>query len=531
MKSLHFREIVLRCSDICKIAAVILSNDALDRIARTRKGSLEETPYAVLLFALARAQRTVVLQLNRRQLTKEIIFEDGVPVQCSSNLVHETLSRFMLSTGRIDEITANDCLSQSCARSVRFGDILIEKGIITAEELLKVLQQNLARKLLDGFSWRDGTFRIGGIPDAVDSTLKVNVAQLIVFGVTRFATQQQVDASIGPLIGKALAIPQSPFFSLDEIRLNNEQRAIVDKLDKRPMRIDELAAAPGVPYPDLTRLLYALTLIGAVVEAETIQQQESRPPQRSAQPVPPEPLSESTPEQAPCARPGQRDELMRLVLNYRRKDPFELFGLDEDASNAKVETRFLEFSEKFAPWQFDPKLVSDARGVFLAGVRAFSQLTDPARREQVIERRRVQTQPVDKADLADRFRIKTELLDPAVQYREGKKLMEEGQYRKAMTQLEYASDLDPQNAIYRSELAYCRFMDNPHDRVPALDDLKETLRIDPRCGLAMYFSGEIFRHMGNYAEAEAAFRSAIKPMSPDRRPIDALRILASDKKR
>ena len=53
----------------------------------------------------------------------------------------------------------------------------------------------------------------------------------------------------------------------------------------------------------------------------------------------------------------------------------------------------------------------------------------------------------------------------------------------------------------------------------------EALRRDPGCGLAAFYAGGIERQVGNIAEAEARLRRAIKLMSPDRRPIEALKAL------
>jgi hypothetical protein len=109
---------------------VPFASEDLDRIARLENGTLDEIPFAVLLYAMARAKRSTSVEIRRGQLQKEVFFEDGVPVDCRSNLVHETLSRFIVSTGRLDEATANACFNESVARSLRFGDILIEKELV-----------------------------------------------------------------------------------------------------------------------------------------------------------------------------------------------------------------------------------------------------------------------------------------------------------------------------------------------------------------------------------------------------------------
>jgi len=210
-----------------------LRTTELDSVAKIQEGDLSEIPFAALLCAFARARRTVSIQIRRGPLYKEIFLEDGVPVDCRSKLVHETLSRFMVSTGRLDEAPAADAFRESVARSVRFGDVLLEKELVTAEELIKILQQNLAHKLLDGFSWRDGSFRLNASSPELDSPLKVNVAQLVLIGVSRFATQGQIDGSIAPLIGTPLEVNRKPVLTLDEIKVPAGHKRLVKAL--RPM--------------------------------------------------------------------------------------------------------------------------------------------------------------------------------------------------------------------------------------------------------------------------------------------------------
>ena len=503
---------------------MIVTANQLEAVAHTVEGNLEQVPYAVLLHALARAERSVTLQIVRKPLVKRIVIERGVPVECHSNLAHETLSRYMQSSGLIDEATATECFAESCARGVRFGDVLIERGTITAEELRKVLQKNLAKKLLDGFSWHQGDYRLGEMPTEVDSSLKVNLPQLIVIGVTRFATQEQVDAAIGPLIGAALALHPSPFFSRGDVRLSPGQTSILEALAKKPLRIDELGAATAIPDPELIRTLYALALIGIVTTADRLPE-----PKPAARPTPP-----SRPATVPAGskvRPSipddkRRAELMEMVLNFRRKDAFDLLSVDPDDFGRQSQERFLDFAERFAPWTFPSDLADDARRVFIAGVRAFGELSDPDRRRALIERRNRRSASAQET-AADTFRIETELLDPAVQHRQGRALMAEGNYRDAIEQLSYASDLDPQNGIYRAELAYCRYLFNPHaGGPPAIADLEKAHRIDPGCGLVHFYRGEILGDMGLFDEAEQSYRRAIKPMSPDRRPIEALKRLS-----
>lgn len=508
---------------------MILAAGDLDRVAQTRKGNLDEVPFAVLLYSLARSERSVTIKISRPPMAKEIVIERGIPIQCRSNLAHETLSRFMQRTGVIDDATANECLAESISKNVRFGDVLLDKDLITAEKLLKVLQQNLARKLLDGFSWQQGAFQLSEIPPEIDSTLRVNVPQLIIIGVTRFATQEQVDTFIGPLIGTLLALHPSPFFSLEEIRMSPKQRSIAESLLAGPMRIDELASTTGIAFEELSRMLFALTLIGGVVPFEHL------PKEKKPKPATPPPRPATGPGAKPPAAvievsKEQRDELMRLVLNFRRKDAFDLLGVDPDGFGREARERYLHFAEKYAPWKYPMDLSADARRVFLAGARAYGELADPDRRQGLIKKRRRRSGTKQTRSGADAFRIETDLLDPDIQFRKGRALIADRNYREAITQLEYASDLDPQNGDYRAELAFCRYLDNPEVFGPlALDEIDQALRIDPKSGLTHFYRAELLSQLGRLEEAEDSFRRAIKPMAPDRRPIEALKKLQKTK--
>lgn len=505
------------------------SPEERERIAQSVGGDLATVPFAVLLDALARARRTAVVHLVRRQVWKEVVFDGGIPVDCQSNLIHETLGRFMVAAGRLDEETFNGCLSESCARGLRLGEVLCERGLIAEDSLHRVLQQNLARKLLDLFSWREGDFEIRATePEATG--LRINVPQLIVMGVTRFATQERVDGTIGPLIGKPLVLHPRPFFPLADIRLSASQMRVVDALRQRPQRIDELATASGLDPRDLTRLIHALTLLDVVVPQARLAELTS-----AASPT----VTPAAPRPAePDAGAVARRELLRLGEDFRHLEPRRLLGLDPDVDRGEIDRGFLSFAETFAPWRYTEALRGKATEVFLAGVRAYSALTTAtpsAVTPGVSGREPLQEaahEPVSRIPGAravrDRFRLRTTLLDPDIQFRKGRSLLNAGEYRTALEQLEYASDLDPQNSTYLAELGYCRFLVDPERGAPmALGTLTEVLRLEPRHGLALFYSGEILFRVGRLEEAKSYLERSIKPLAPDRRPIEALKVLQS----
>ncbi len=517
------------CAEIERRPELIPNPDQLEAISHMREGSLAEVPFAVLLQALAVHQSTVVLEIERKPLKKEIFIEQGVPVDCRSNLLHETLGRFMVSRGDITEEIYQETLSKSASRGLQFGEVLILDGLITASELYKILQQNLAKKLLDGFTWRTGDFHLLSEARKIESSLKVNTAQLIVTGISKFAQDDEVNEAVGPLVGKRLYLHPNPPWSLDEIRMNPTERRLTSLLF-RGKRIDEMAAETTVPFDKIMRLLYALAVTGIIVT-------EDQMPAEAAEEPPLPPVDVEVPEEDVDLPPveldeeqleKERNEVMEAFLQHRKQDAFDLLGLTDQATIAQIERKYVEYSRRFAPWNFEVpglwNLVEKAESLFLAGGRAFGELADAERRNTLIVRRRTLREEAARQPSRDRFAIKSQLLDPEVQFAKGTALMQAGKHHEALQQLQFAHDCDPQNSNYRAELAYCRFQGEPrHGSERALEELRETLRIDPKCGLAVYYTGMVYARIGQLRDAEHHLRRSIRLLMPDRRPIEALK--------
>jgi len=70
-----------------------------------------------------------------------------------------------------------------------------------------------------------------------------------------------------PLVGKKLCLHPEPPFALDEIRLGQRQSQVAVAL-RSGWRIDELALGTGMPFEEITRLLYALAVLGVVITSD-----------------------------------------------------------------------------------------------------------------------------------------------------------------------------------------------------------------------------------------------------------------------
>ncbi|MBI5494442.1 MAG: DUF4388 domain-containing protein [Deltaproteobacteria bacterium] len=504
-------------------------------LGKLREGTLRDLSFAHLLWALARDERTVVLELRRNQLEKRVVLEDGVPVDCRSNLLHETLGKFLVTRGRLAEDAYQKCLAESAKSSSSLADVLLRAELLSAFELFKVLQQNLAYKLLDAFTWREGTFRLHAEVPAVDSALKVRVPQLVLTGITRYAPQPVVDEGVAGLVGRPLALHPSPAVTLGSLRLS-PRHARVAQLLRAPQRLDQLMADSRLPPDELTRLLHALHVLGIVLPEDELP--AAAPPLTAA---PPAPVVDLTPpaEPAPSPEPMPQAEMERLrndvtraYLNHRRQDAFDLLGVAHDATPARIREHWLSFARKYAPWEFEhPSLAAlqdKAQDLFVAGARAFATLMDPEARNSLAWKR-MQARDDSPRAAGNAFAIRTEILDADAQHHKGAAHLAAARFSEALPLLEFAADCDPQNAAFQADLAWCRFRLRPAQPDEPRAALTDVLRMDPECGVAHYYAGEIARLRGDRTAADGHLRKAAKLMQGDRRPTEALKQLLTEK--
>ena len=477
-------------------------------MTRTRTGTLDETPYAVLLLALAVKEESAVLELRRNQLQKTIIFDGGAPVDCRSNIATEMLSRFLVAGGKLTEADERAAVSESAARGVPIGEVLTERNLISPSELYRALQQNLGRKLLEPFSWTSGTWSISRDAPQSSSVLRVKVPQLLVTGIQKVEPQENADAAVASLAGPYLTLSEKPLFPLDDVKLTSSQQKVVDAA-RRGARLEEVRA--GVEQDELNRALYALMLLGVIGGA--VGSQPTVEARRAESP----PLHRDEAEaRVPAA---SVDEVLAAYLSCRRKDAFDLLGVPEDAGPVAIIKMYLWMAERFLPSRCEDK--EKAQDVFLAIARAYAELADPMRRDALLRKRaKLREEAVAAAEAGPGA-----LIDPEALLKSGRNLAAAGKLREALSSFELAAECDAQNGTYAAEAAWCRYRLGNTPAPAAMKLLKNAIRIDPQAGVAYLYAGQVQAALGHRVEAAAYLDRAKTLMPGDPRPAEAARIL------
>jgi len=474
----------------------------------------------VLLLALAVTEQSAVLELQRNQLQKTIIFDGGAPVDCRSNIATEMLSRFLVAAGKLRAADENVAVSESAARGIPIGEVLTERNYLTPSELYRALQQNLGRKLLEPFSWTSGTYSISRDVPPLASVLRVKVPQLLVTGIQKVEPQENADAAVAALSGPYVVLSDAPLFALDEVRLTANQQKVVDAA-RRGAKLDELRSA--IDHDDLHRTLYALLLLGVIETSD----QPVAPKFELVNPFAVEVAAPVAPPHAPEPRvpAASADEVMAAYLSFRRKDALDLLGVPEDAGPVAITKVFVWMSERFLPSRFDEKaadgLLEKAQEVFLAAARAYAELADPLRRDALLKKRERLREEAAAAAKAG----PTALIDPEALWKSGQNLAAAGKLREALSSFELAAECDAQNGTYAAEAAWARYRLGNSPAANVMKLLKNAIRIDPNAGVAYLYAGQVQAALGHRIEASAYLERAAKLLPGDPRPADAVKTL------
>jgi tetratricopeptide (TPR) repeat protein len=506
------------------------SEEEIRELSKKREGEIESFPFPFLLLAHYLGQRSLLLELQKGRISKKIVIDFGTPVDCQSNLVHETFGRYLASLNKLSEEEANEFFSESIAKEIPLGELLVAKGKLNHTELYRLLQQNLAKKLLDLFLWPSGTFRLlFDVPES-QSSLKVNVPQLILTGISRFAAIDEVNRFLSPLVGKKLLKASEPLIDVKDLKLNASSLRILDLL-RKPLRMDELMTESNIPYEEYSRLLYSLSLLGIV----TPEEREKRKPVKAlpeAAPATQEKEAEKKPEPEPKKVEVQpksaegldkiREDIHKEYLSFKSRDPFQLLGVSDSAGISQIKEAFLYFSSRFNPDKFESKELADlkekASQIFLAGAKAFGALADEEMRAKLAKQKIEERQKSFAAPQSSKENVYKELLDAKSQFKIAKGLREQGKHKEALNYFEFACDLDPQNSDYGAELALARYLFSEGLAPRAVKELNEIIRRDKGCAMAFLNIGMILAGEKQFEEAKRALTEAHRLMPKDPRP-------------
>ena len=360
--------------------------------------------------------KTGILEVSSRQAGKGIYFRAGQVVFASSSLEEDRLGESLIRLGRISRADfAAAYRLEMGRRKRRIGQALVGAGLISEDELGKLVAHQVESIILSLFHWTSGDMRFHESNDAVppDLTLDLSTHRLLLEGIRVFPDEARLLDALGDRRRKLRAARQPPF-DYSRVPLSMVERTVLDEA-ARGARIADILAGPS-PRPRLARALYALVASGLLEDAEA---EELRPmvpevdartfrvamPEPPAAPPPgaaalvagptpvagtlsPRPLAAPPPPaaapHADTALADARADLLRLYEALPRATHYAVLGLRPDATGADVAAAYSRLSDdqdrRWKGLENDSRLSSAMFTLKLRRREAFEALSDLARR-------------------------------------------------------------------------------------------------------------------------------------------------------
>ncbi len=227
-------------------------------------GSLAHTPLPEVIRRIVIEERSGDLQITSPSAIKTIYFDRGFVVFASSDLKSDRLGESLIEAGRISrrEFFLASMMMQPGKR--KFGQALVEAGIVSEEELGCLVAAQVNRIVLSLFSVKLGMYSFDERPCIIPLELMVSLSVYRIFteGIRRMTSKKLILTGLPPL-DTQVKIVDAPPFTVDIDKLRPTERAVIRSIGKGAS-FHKITKTIGGDEGKVLRACYSLYAAGVV---------------------------------------------------------------------------------------------------------------------------------------------------------------------------------------------------------------------------------------------------------------------------
>lgn len=226
------------------------------------KGSLKEASLPDVIQLLFLGRRTGCLALADRQNFGTIYFNDGQIVYASIVNRRDRLGDLLVRAKRITPEQLEAAIdTQAQARDRRLGEILIEQGAVSADDLAEYVRLQIEEAVYYLFTWTSGTFNFeaGVEPERQDVLVRLNPEYLLLEGARRVDEWSLIQKKI-PSFDLIFSVDMAHVGQSD-VTLSNSQLQILPLLDGT-RDVQQVVEDSGLVEFECGKALYGLITAG-----------------------------------------------------------------------------------------------------------------------------------------------------------------------------------------------------------------------------------------------------------------------------
>ncbi len=269
-----------------------------------------------VLLSLQRDRATAAVEVAAEGIRTFIYVRKGKAVFAEQGTLGETLGRLLVDQGRLSPAEYSRVIERMTQRLIeseqlRLGEVVVELGFMTIEQVQEALADQVRRKIARCFSWEvvDVDVRLDPELLAGAGQFPCSIEPLVLEGVRRFFDARRIDGLLGPIDAWYLVPAEDPIHVGERFGLRGPELRWIERLDGSRTTSEMIAGAKGLePAPILAALLLA-DLVAPSLEAAPRRSvpEAATPPVRIASPaearaVAPAPAPRREPEPKTASR-------------------------------------------------------------------------------------------------------------------------------------------------------------------------------------------------------------------------------------
>jgi CheY-like chemotaxis protein len=435
----------------------------------------DQTP-AEILWRLMSSGFSGAVQFQRDKLHKVIVLEDGKLRLIRSNSARECLGRRLLAAGRIDRAALDESLRLCRDDGKRQGEVFVDLGLMTTEEVDAELEAQAADKLLSFFNWEHGEAWAQAGVNSLSHASPIDhwaPRALILFGAQRMTTAQ-VARYLNPL-------GDAPLYRV-EIGLDAEElhapgvTEFFNALESGATLADHL--------DQHGRAIYGLRLVGALRIGDASDESGAGDPKVS--------------------------ELQKLCAQMQGQGFFEILGVTEQAAASEIRRAFLRKAKSYHPDRFSSESEAArkvAGEIFSLLSSAHDTLTDKdARTEYLARLERGSETGHDHREIV--MILRAESL-----FRDAESHLKRRDYARAGSLLRAAVELNPKEGEFCALMGWCHFLEHREEQqavAQAITALEQAIQLSPGSASGYYYMAKLHKARERHAEASTMFRKVLE---------------------
>jgi hypothetical protein len=222
-------------------------------------------------------QKTGVLKVRNEDKEIRIYIKDGEIIYATGSQNTDRLGHFLINKGIISQEQLQEALRKGKAEKKALGKILLEKGILTSQNLKEIIHQQIEHLIFNLFLWDKGEFEYNDAPLNLKGMLvaKINVVSLLLEASRRIDEISILKKHI-PNDMQTYRIT-GKISDQDEITLNSSELKTLGLVDGQ-RSIRQIIRDGGFDEYSAYKILHSLLSSGLIESIETQPQQTAIEP-------------------------------------------------------------------------------------------------------------------------------------------------------------------------------------------------------------------------------------------------------------